>query len=639
MKQHLSDKQLSTHSFFDSETAEKFLTNAPVFVIVVNYEGVILDISRTLPSMDKSDVIGRTIFEFGTGIAREELRQRLKRVSEKGGTEAYSFTFLDPYLKSTREFYSTMVRATGSESEVHIYASDISGLANIEGSLRNTEAKYKYLMEAATDGLITVDPFLKIVDVNISAIRLLGAEGDEIIHRSLFNFISPEQFEKLPEMLERLKEGETLREEFHIETKDEKKVIVDLKINKLPNGNFLLLFYDVTYKLFQEDIAEKTKNKIHQYKRLESLGVLAGGMAHEFNNILTPIMGYSELLYSDEGNTDVQKKNIEQIIQGARRAKELVEQILVFSRKKDTEKHKLDIHIIVKESIKLLRSSTPKEITLNTHIENCSAIEANPSQIQQVIIQLASNALTAMGTTKGVLDIVLKNVQVTEADGLALSEGTYILLKVSDTGKGIDQSIIDRVFDPFFTTNDIGEGSGMGLSIVHGIVQSHNAEIFVDSKPKMGTTFSIYFPVKSNTRKSPKMGVDAATGSSSENSASIMIVDDEIEVVNLFEILLKRKGYSVFKFTNPIEALREFKASPQKYNLIITDQTMPDMVGIDFSKEVGDVNNAVPVLLLTGFSDILEPEELSDYNIADVLIKPVVPAVFYETIQKILSES
>lgn len=618
----------------DPTSVQDFLSQDSMFIVQITFDGILTDINRAFLEQDKDEILGRSIFEYYGPEQQTDMRERIKRVALSALAESYSYTIFDEFKKLLREFYCT-ITAVSNKDLLCIYAIEVTQLSNVEGSLRNTEAKYQYLMEAATDGFITVDPYLKILDINISATRLLGVEGAELINRSLFNFMSQDQFERLPELLEQLETGGTERHEFHIESQKKRKIIIDVKITKLPNGNFLFLLYDVTYKLYQEDIAERTKSKIQQYKRLESLGVLAGGMAHEFNNILTPIMGYAELLYGDESNSDLQSKNIEQIIQGARRAKDLVEQILVFSRKKDTEKHRLDIHIIVKESIKLLRSSTPKEVTLNTHIENCSAIEANPSQIQQIIVQLASNALNAMNEKRGVLDIVLQDVLISDADEIAIPAGKYILLKVSDTGKGIEQTVIDRVFDPFFTTNDIGEGSGMGLSIVHGVVKSHGGEIFVDSQPNKGTTFSLYFPVKEAIKKTSRMSKKVAV-SQNTSGREILILDDELEVVNLFEILLKRKGYAVSKFTSPLDALARFKLNPQKYDLIITDQTMPEMIGTDFSKEVSYVNSKVPILLLTGYSDLLKPDEMAEYNIKDILIKPVVPAVFYDIIDSIL---
>ncbi len=624
----------------DPVLSEQIYQNSPINITILNEHGLILDINNMHKNRTKDYAVGQNILDFYLSEEKEFMQQRIQRVSSTGQTENYAYTYFSKAENRHIEYYCSLTASNPAPSKILIlYSLDISYSGQAENALKNTEAKYRYIVEAATDGIITINSFMKIVDINSSALRLFDEEESNIQGRSLFNFLQLQHFPELPSIFEKLREGQTVHQEFHIETKNKKEIVIDAKISLLPNGNFILLLYDVTYKLHQESLAEQTKSKIQQYKRLESLGVLAGGMAHEFNNILTPIMGYSEILFSELKDNIPLQKNIAQILSGAQRAKELVEQILVFSRKDNKEKHKLDIHIVVKESIKLLRSSTPKHINLKTHIENCSSIEANPSQIQQVIIQLCSNAFNAITKSRGSVEITLKNVIVEKQESLQLPAGKYVLLKISDSGKGIDQSIIDRVFDPFFTTNEIGEGSGMGLSIVHGIIQSHGGTIFIDSEVNKGTTFTIFFPFPPDSAtKSIKIKSDLGSKAIQSN-IEILIVDDEKEVVNLFEILLNRKGFKVTKFINPLEALEFIKQNPTKFGLIITDQTMPDLIGTELSKEIRTINSSLPVLLLTGFSDLLQPEEFEEHNIADVLIKPVSPQTFYSRIDDILKSN
>jgi CheY-like chemotaxis protein len=346
---------------------------------------------------------------------------------------------------------------------------------------------------------------------------------------------------------------------------------------------------------------------------MESLGTLAGGIAHDFNNLLFQIMGSIQIVKKRLPESDRSVKNMSNALQAASRAKDLVQQILTFSRKSKSERQVLFIQPIIKEALKLLRSSLPATIQFDQHIDKkAGMILCDPTQIYQVLINLCTNAYHAMmAQEEAILTIEMKENK---------TEGV-LELSVSDTGHGMKPEIVERIFDPYFTTKSTGEGTGLGLSIVHGIVSKHNGRIEVESKPGEGSRFKVILPLvqqSDNAVASSDQAPDLPTG-----NEHIMVVDDE-ELIMTMEIeILESLGYTVEGFSNSFEAFKRFQHDPTGFDLILTDQTMPKMTGIELSKRILELNKDARIILLTGFSENVTEDQARAAGIRQFLMKPL----------------
>ncbi|MCG8620195.1 MAG: PAS domain S-box protein [Desulfobacterales bacterium] len=396
----------------------------------------------------------------------------------------------------------------------------------------------------------------------------------------------------------------------------------------------------VNYVAVKRDITEelKMKARLSHAQQLEAIGTLAGGIAHDFNNILFPILGYTEILIGDtppENNTV--HSSLQQIRGSALRAKDLVQQILTFSRQEKTEYRPLKIQLIAKEVIKLLRSTIPKNIEIKQYIDpNCSAVHADATQIHQILMNLATNAYHAMEEDGGELKIELQQVDVDTASPLELPSGRYARLLVSDSGVGMTPELVEKVFDPYFTTKEKGRGTGIGLSVVHGIVNKMNGHIRIDTAPGEGTNISIHLPVDEAFENAA--GSRTASRSLRRGSESILLIDDEEIIAAMQKQALEKLGYKVAYRISPLEALEAFKARPDSFDLVLTDLSMPKMNGDQLAIAIHHIRPDLPVVLCTGFGEKLTPEKINSAGIRDIIMKPVVMTELSEKIRKALDE-
>ncbi len=367
---------------------------------------------------------------------------------------------------------------------------------------------------------------------------------------------------------------------------------------------------------------EKLQARIQQSQKIESIGTLAGGIAHDFNNILGIILGNAELASDVLPEKEPARLNLEEIRKACLRAKDIVKQLLSFARKTEPKRHPIKLIAVVEDSLKLLRATIPSNIDIyhDFQAEN-DTIVANATQVHQVMINLGTNAFHAMQATGGFLDIKIENVFLENEASVSHNEpapGNYLKLTVSDCGHGIDPKHKDQIFDPYFTTKEVGKGTGMGLSVVHGIVKSHGGEIFVDSEPQKGTTVHIYFPVaeeapitETETYESLPIG-----------SERILFVDDEASNIYVGRNRLERLGYQVETRMNPLEALEIFQADPQQFDLLITDMSMPQMTGDRLVKEILKLRPDMPTILCSGFNEKMDEERAAEIGIRQYLEKP-----------------
>ncbi len=385
-------------------------------------------------------------------------------------------------------------------------------------------------------------------------------------------------------------------------------------------------------------VQRSLENQLAQAQKMEAIGTLAGGIAHDFNNILAPIFGFTEIALHEIPVDSPVHHYLEQVLASGQRAKELVKQILAFSRKSKQALMPVKASSLIKETLKLLRSTLPStiEIRQDIHPNACQAtIITDPTQLHQVLMNLCTNAAHAMRGQGGVLAIGLTSLDI-DADSpdecRDIRHGPYLRLSVSDTGHGMDEAVLQRIYDPYFTTKGPDEGTGLGLAVVYGIVQRMGGTITVSSKPGKGTTFEVFFP-RSEARA--VSAVDLASPLP-EGKGRILVVDDEKILLEMLESMLTQLGYQVATSGNGADAFEEFKACPEKYDLIITDQTMPKMQGTELAREVLKIRADIPIILSTGFSDTVDEKEARRLGIGGFLMKPLSWRDLAEIVDKFL---
>lgn len=394
--------------------------------------------------------------------------------------------------------------------------------------------------------------------------------------------------------------------------------------------NFVSVIRDITHEI-------KLESQLQQAHKMESIGTLAGGIAHDFNNILSSVFGFTELALNETKIGSSQYEHLQEILVAGNRAKDLVKQILTFSRQIDLEQKPIQVKPILKEALRLLRASIPSTVNIKENVQSNSLVIGDPTQIHQVLMNLCLNAAHSMENDGGVLTVRLSDVELNSefvSNHPDLKPGPYIELTVTDTGHGIPPDVIEKIFDPFFTTKEKGEGTGMGLSVVHGIVRSHRGDIHVYSEPEKGSTFKVFFP-KIERRLKPAEKVDRPIPTGTER---ILFIDDELALVEANKQILNSLGYDVVTRTSSIEALQLFEEKKDHFNLVITDMTMPHMTGIKLAENLLQIRPDIPVILCTGFSSMIDEQEALDMNIRAFISKPILKQEIAETIRKVLDE-
>ncbi|MCK4838777.1 MAG: response regulator, partial [Desulfobulbaceae bacterium] len=350
------------------------------------------------------------------------------------------------------------------------------------------------------------------------------------------------------------------------------------------------------------------------------IGTLAGGIAHDFNNILAAIVGYNELAQEAAKDEPELLEYLQEVHCAALRARNLVRQILTFSRKSNKDNEPLQMSLLVQESLKMLRSTIPASIEIKQNISTKAKVFADPTQIHQVIMNLCTNAYQAMRETGGVLGVSLREVVLpNESFVLEAKPGKYLLLEVSDTGAGIDKERMDKIFEPYFTTKDKGQGTGLGLAVVYGIVQSLDGHLTLDSEPGKGSTFQIYLPVHAGEVRLPEANPEPVD----RGSERIMLIDDEELIVKMTASNLSASGYQVSTFTDGEEALKRFLDNPDGYDLVITDMTMPKMSGAELAQNILERHPDVPIILCTGYNETINRSKALALGIKGYLEKPI----------------
>jgi PAS domain S-box-containing protein len=513
-------------------------------------------------------------------------------------------------------------------------ALDITDRLKAEEDLRRSEERQNRLIQQTFDIIYETDEFGFFKKLSPQTEQVFGLKPEALVGRHFQEIIKDSEKERVMGLFQQaLTDRHPGFVEFVGKRADGGEVFLELKQIVEQADDKVIGAFGVIRDLTDQ---HRLQIQLQQAQKMEAIGTLAGGIAHDFNNILGAIMGYTQLALGDLSDESPMKYNFEQILKASTRAKDLIKQILTFSRQGDKEKKPIHMMPLINEALKLLRASVPKSIEIKKKLAvQEDMVMGDPTRIHQVMMNLGANSSQAMPDQKGLIEVTLDEVELSADDRPAfpdLKPGPYIRLTVSDTGLGIKPRDQERIFDPFFTTKKPGEGTGMGLSVVHGIIKDLDGGIQVYSVPGEGTTFKIYLPqIRRTLESEAKVKKAIPTG-----TERILFVDDESELVETWVQMLERLGYRVSGQGNSREALELFRLKPDQFDLIITDQTMPQMSGLDLSREFLNIRPDIPIVLCSGFSEMIDPEVIKGAGIKEFLMKPILLGEIAATIRRAL---
>ena len=506
---------------------------------------------------------------------------------------------------------------------------------------QESERRYRALFINSHVIMLLIDSETgEIIDANPSAVSFYGWSKEELTQKKLFEINTLDAEATKEEMIAASQEK---RNYFIFKHRRSNGSITDVEVYSGPieiGGRKLLysLVYDISTRIKAEEDKKRLQKQLIQAHKMEAVGQLAGGIAHDFNNILSSVIGFTELALDDVQKGSLTEENLQEVYLAGKRAKELVRQILTFARQSDEKLSPIRVDLIAKEALKFLRSSIPTTIEIESKINSVSRIMGNQTQVHQILMNLCTNAAYALEEKGGILTVSLKDISLDKNFSGKASDSeyrNYIEIVVSDTGTGIPSEITESIFDPYFTTKKPGEGTGMGLALVKGIVESYGGKITVASQVGKGTTFTIYLPItKKRSDQEAYVSEELPTG-----TERILFVDDEAAIAKMGSQILKRLGYSVNTQTNSTKALALFRSKPDGFELVVTDMTMPNLTGDKLAVELMKIRPEIPVILCTGYSKKLSDETASEVGIKAFLGKPVVKSDLAKTVRNVLDEN
>ncbi len=628
----------------ESEERYRSLVDLSPDAVFVHQEGKIKYINpfgaNILGTQNPKDLIGKSVMEFIHPDFHEAENSRIKKIYDDHVT-------LSPQeLKCVRidkqeiavETTRTLIEYSGQPAILNV-ARDITQRKQAEAALRESEEKFRALVEQSPTGISLIGKDGQYKYLNPQFIEMFGytiedvPTGTEWFEKAFPNENDRDVAAKTwVEDKKQIGVGKSRPRIYTVTCKDGSSRVIRFIPVMMENQNQFVIYEDISESKNLED-------QLRQSQKFESIGTLTGGIAHDFNNILGIIVGNTELALDDVPEWNRAHSNLKEIKTASLRATKIIKQLLSFSRKTDQELQPIEITLVIKDALKFLRSTIPTTIDILQNIQATDeTILADPTQINQIMMNLLINASQAMEQTGGNLTVNVEKVILDENSAKNypdLSMGNYVKVMVSDTGPGIASEIIDRIFDPYFTTKELGKGSGMGLAVVHGIVKNHHGAITVDSKPGRGTTFSILFPI---TTEKPEIEKDT-TDELLLGSETVLFVDDEKSIVEVVQMMLELLGYKVKTAMAPQEALDQFSADPRHFDLVITDMTMPKMTGVMLSEKIMEIRPDIPVIICTGHSALIDEERAQQLGIGAYVMKPIDMKEISKTIRKVLDES
>ncbi len=627
------------------ESVERYRAHgqATFEAVFISENGICLDTNRAAVEMfgySYNELIGI----FGTDVIAPESKDLAKKNMLSGHDKPYEVMGL---RKDGSRFYAEIcgksIDYLGKNARITVVR-DIDARKRSMASLKKREATLNSIFKAAPTGIgVVMDRKFKRINPRLT--EMTGYSAEELLEQNTrIIYASSEEYERVGTVLyPQMAEKGTGTVEVKCKRKDGTLIDVLLRSNHIDpedeTSGITFTALDITDRKRAEKEKEVLQTRLRHSHKMEAIGTLAGGIAHDFNNLLGVIIGNAEMAAEDVEETSQARANLEEIRTAGLRAGNVVRQLLSFNRRIEQERKPVQIQSIADEAISLLRVSIPATVNIAKDFkEPLGTIKADPTRIHQLLVNLVTNAAHAMEDRVGTLTIRLRNVRRSDREGMPFSDldsRPYLELTVRDTGCGIDPEIRDRIFDPYFTTKEVGKGTGMGLSVVHGIVKNHEGLISVNSTPGEGTTVTVLFPIIGDVPESPR----EARGKLPRGDESILVIDDEPSLVKLVHHMLERLGYTVESRTCPISALEHFGKHKDRYSLIITDMTMPRMTGEELVRAFLDADPRTPVILCSGFSERIEEKTVRRMGASAYIDKPVKFETLARVVRKVLDET
>ncbi len=650
---YITEKALENYSFhkktlcfmhsFSAEEAVETLKENPDTALIL------LDVTM------EADNSGLELIHYIRKVLNNSIAQIVIRTGQPGQSpeqkviEDYDINDYRLKTELTSQKLHTLVTASLRSFELKsTLKKELEHRAVVESSLRHSRERFRDIALSTGDWIWETDQFGKYTYISDNVDQLVGYTASELINKHFSYLMSPQTVETSLKIIdEKISSGSQYT---NIETtkisKDNKKIYLLTSGKPVHDRDGAIIGYrgvdkDITEIKLAEREKEKLLFNLKESQRLEALGTLAGGIAHDFNNILGSILGYAQLLQMDSVGNEKSMRYTQQIINGCNRAKNLTHQILEFSRQRDTQgaaKTPVLVSSMLKEKVKLLHASIPTSINIVTKIDkDAGYVLATPTDIHQIIMNLATNSMQAMENNQGNITIEIYNISINDSNAILAQElgvpyGDYVSISVEDDGKGMRPETIEKVFNPYFTTKTGGDGTGLGLSVVHGIVKRCHGGIKLDSVLGKGTKITICFP-----RQFPEKRKTAAEeGSIQTGEGRVLFVDDEQMLVDLGKMMLEKIGYEALGVKSSKSAIEIIQKNPNGFDIVITDLTMPEIQGVQLAEMIKAVRPNLPVVLVTGFSDITTTSKANASCIDAVLAKPLSINALAMTLQKLI---
>ncbi len=623
------------------------LESFTMHIAVLDENGVIHYISPSIKNIlgyEASEIIEKTCFySIIHPDDRERVRANYSRAINtlESGMDEYRCQHANGHYFWLETLRKVIVDEGGKFAGVVEILRGITKCKEVENELQRINERLQHILSSTTAVLYALDPCGEYGEYRLTFISdnvewVLGYKKEEFLEtpKIWFNSVHPDDQDNVRKGFVPLFECGQYVWQYRFRHKDGsyRWMRDEMKLTKNGDGNpheIIGYWIDITDNKNMEE-------KLRESQRLEALGTLSGGIAHDFNNILMIISTYTELSLLDLPGASRVGRYLQQVMKATARAKDLIAQILAFSRTSGQEKKALQLTPVIKEALKMLRATIPSTIDIRQHISNkVFTVMANGTQIHQMLMNLCINAAQAMGDQGGILDVSLEDIYIGPehlAQYPGLNPGCFTKLTVSDTGQGMEREVMERIFEPFYTTKGFGGGSGVGLPVVHGIVKNHKGYIFVQSESGAGTTFEVFLPVAD----AGTVVETTKTETESEGSANILVVDDEESITEALEMYLSSMGYNVITATDGIKALQIFRERPESFDLVITNQAMPKMTGTYLAIELINLNPIIPIILVTGYGEAVTPQMMDSIGIRACLTKPVLIKELADTINNLL---
>jgi PAS domain S-box-containing protein len=626
------------------ELLQAFMDSTPDWLFAKDLEHRFLFVNRSLAAAvgrEPAEMVGRPDTDFwglegcetnpATGHRGSHADDRRAFAGETVRNPHDEATIVDGTVRVFDTVKSPLRASDGRIVGVLCYCRDVTDRERAEEAQRASDRLLRAIVESEPECVKLLDREGRVLEMNPAGLRMIEADGiAEVRGRDVTALVHPDHRPAFASMLRAVFRGESRRLVFDLTglrgaTRTLETHSVPLWMDEARRGVRALLGVtrDITERRAAEQARARLEADLREAHKLRAMGTLAGGIAHDFNNLLTAILGNAELLLGNQTVQSDARTSGEQIMRAAERARLLVRQIMMFASMREQARKPMSIEPVVVEALRLLQTTLPDGVEIRTRLDSGNrSILADATQVHQVVMNVVTNAVHALRDRGGTIEVEVVNVEVL-ADGAgavpALEAGEYVLVLVRDDGHGMDAATVERVFEPFFTTKPPGEGSGLGLAVVHGIMQGHDGAVTIDSSRGVGTTVRLYFPVVERAADLDKQSRgDLPRG----RGQHLLVVDDEPAIVELAQRLLAQLGYRSTGHCRPVEALEAFRRDPTAFDLVLCDVVMPELSGLELVSAVRAIDPAIPILLVTGRAGGIDNRGIRDAGVQGLLRKP-----------------